>query len=50
MLTTKKDNVKDGDEIVVNQLGSGETIFRSSNTVVYENPDADVVDTPDATE
>ena len=49
MLTIKKHDIKDGDEVVVNQLGSGETIFRSSNTMIYQDPDA-VEETPSVTE
>ena len=48
MLTIKKHDIKDGDEVVVNQLGSGETIFRSSNTMIYQDPDADE-ETPSVT-
>ena len=48
MLTIKKHDIKDGDEVVVNQLGSGETIFRSSNTMIYQDPDA-VEETPSVT-
>ncbi|MCR4803734.1 MAG: LTA synthase family protein [Lachnospiraceae bacterium] len=39
MLTIRLDDIEDGDEVVVNILGSGATIFRSSNTVIYSDPD-----------
>ncbi|MCR4999038.1 MAG: LTA synthase family protein [Lachnospiraceae bacterium] len=38
-LTIDENAVKDGDTIVVNQVGSSSTIFRSSNAVVYYSPD-----------
>lgn len=38
MLTVSKANIEDGDTVVVNQLGSSNTIFRSSNEVVYDDP------------
>lgn len=31
-------DVSDGDSIVVNQMGSSNTVFRSSNEMVYEDP------------
>ncbi len=37
-ISFNKENVKEGDTIVVNQLGSSNTIFRSSNEVVYDDP------------
>ena len=40
MLTVKTEFLKDGDTIVVNQLGSEDTIFRSSNEIVYSDPNA----------
>lgn len=38
------DALSDGDEVFVAQVGSSSTIFRSSNTLVYEEPEA-VLDT-----
>lgn len=38
ILTIKDDAVKDGDEVVVNQVGSSDTIFRSSNKYKYSLP------------
>ena len=35
MLAIQADQVQDGDTIVVNQMGSSNTIFRSSNTYRY---------------
>ena len=37
-LSIKASNLKDGDSVVVNQLGSSSTIFRSSNEVIFEAP------------
>jgi hypothetical protein len=38
-LTIDADSVTDGDTIVVNQVGSSSTIFRSSNKKTYYSPD-----------
>ncbi len=35
VLTIDASELKDGDEIVVNQMGSSNTVFRSSNTMIY---------------
>ena len=35
MLAIQADQVQDGDTIMVNQMGSGNTVFRSSNTYRY---------------
>ena len=40
VLSTSADNVKDGDTIVVNQMGSSDTIFRSSNEYTVHDPNA----------
>ena len=40
-LRIKLDSVEDGDTIVVNQLGSSATIFRSSNEYVYADNTVD---------
>lgn len=37
-LSINASNLKDGDVVVVNQLGSNNTIFRSSNEVIFEAP------------
>ena len=50
-LIISKDAISDGDTLQVNQMGSNNTVFRSSNTLTYS--DSDVVDTQapvDATE
>lgn len=39
LLAINKEDLKDGDTVVVNQLGSEDTVFRSSNEVVYEEPE-----------
>ena len=39
-LTIDTEGLSDGDSIVVNQLGSSNTIFRSSNTMTYEAPES----------
>ncbi|MBP5266052.1 MAG: LTA synthase family protein, partial [Lachnospiraceae bacterium] len=38
-LTIDEDSVADGDTIVVNQVGSSSTVFRSSNEMTYFSPD-----------
>ncbi|MFQ6880426.1 MAG: LTA synthase family protein [Oscillospiraceae bacterium] len=40
VLSTSASNVKDGDTIVVNQVGSSDTIFRSSNEYTVHDPNA----------
>ena len=37
-LTIKKDSVSEGDTIVVQQMGSSNTVLRASNEVIYEAP------------
>lgn len=39
-LVINKDSIENGDTIVVNQMGSSNTIFRSSNELTYVDPDA----------
>ena len=34
-----KDDIEDGDTVKVCQLGSNDTIFRSSNEITYADPD-----------
>ena len=41
-LTVNKEDVAHGDLLVVNQMGSSNTVFRSSNEIVYEDPKAKV--------
>ena len=43
-LTVNKEDVAHGDLIVVNQMGSSNTVFRSSNEIVYEDLNAPVSD------
>ncbi len=38
VLTIDASELENGDEIVVNQLGSSSTIFRSSNSITFEDP------------
>ena len=42
-LIISKDAISDGDTLQINQMGSNNTVFRSSNTLTYS--DSDVVDT-----
>lgn len=35
------DDIKDGDTVVVNQMGSSNTVFRSTNEVIYDDPNAE---------
>lgn len=42
-LIISKDAISDGDTLQVNQMGSNNTVFRSSNTLTYS--DSDMVDT-----
>lgn len=39
-LIIQRDDINDGDTIQVNQMGSNNTVFRSSNTLTYSDPDA----------
>ena len=39
VLTIDSDHIRDGDYIVVNQLGSNDTIFRSSNEYQVKLPE-----------
>ena len=41
-LTVNKEDVAHGDLLVVNQMGSSNTVVRSSNEIVYEDPKAKV--------
>lgn len=38
LLAIRTSDVKGGDTVVVNQMGSGDTVFRSSNEMQYEEP------------
>lgn len=42
MLAIRREDVEDGQTLTVQVLGSGETVFRTSNGFVYEDPNADV--------
>ena len=44
-LVINREDIENGDTIVVNQMGSGNTIFRSSNEFTYVDPDALPLDT-----
>ena len=55
VLTIDADSIEDGDKIVVNQVGSSSTIFRSSNEITFVDPnkeaeDEDVVTEDDSTQ
>lgn len=39
-LRVNLEDVKDGDTVVVNQMGSSNTVFRSSNETLYDDPNA----------
>lgn len=41
MLRINASDITDGDTIVVNQMGSSSTIFRSTQEFIYDDPDAD---------
>ncbi len=41
MLSINKDSLKDGDTVVVNQMGSSNTVFRSSNEWTYLDPNVE---------
>lgn len=41
-LTIKKEDIQNGDTIKVCQLGSKDTVFRSSNEITYVDPDAEL--------
>ena len=45
MISIKKDYVKDGDTVVVCQVGSSSTIFRSSNEMIYEDVNVETTET-----
>ncbi|MDD6155545.1 MAG: sulfatase-like hydrolase/transferase [Lachnospiraceae bacterium] len=45
MISIKKDYVKDGDTVVVCQVGSSSTIFRSSNEMIYEDVNVGTTET-----
>ena len=48
LLRISADSISDGDTIQVNQLGSSNTVFRSSNEITYVDPNAE--DTEETTE
>ena len=48
-LVISKDDIEDGDTVKVCQLGSNDTIFRSSNEITYVDPDVKA-ETEDSTE
>ena len=45
VLTIPSSAIKSGDKLVVNQVGSSSTIFRSSNEITFIDPNADVEET-----
>lgn len=47
-LIIQRDDINDGDTIQVNQMGSNNTVFRSSNTLTYSDPDAVSTENPAA--
>lgn len=47
-LIIQRDDINDGDTIQVNQMGSNNTVFRSSNTLTYSDPDAVSAENPAA--
>ncbi|MEE0117309.1 MAG: LTA synthase family protein [Lachnospiraceae bacterium] len=48
LLRISADSISDGDTIQVNQMGSSNTVFRSSNEITYVDPNAE--DTEETTE
>ncbi len=49
-LIISQEDISDGDHVVVNQVGSSNTIFRSSNEVVYESSEASEASDSEMTE
>ena len=47
-LIIQRDDINDGDTIQVNQMGSNNTVFRSSNTLTYSDPDVVSTENPAA--
>lgn len=50
LLRISAEDIENGDTIVVNQMGSSNTIFRSSNELIYIDPNAEEGDTEETTE
>ncbi len=50
LLRISAEDIENGDTIVVNQIGSSNTIFRSSNELIYIDPNAEEGDTEETTE
>lgn len=50
LLRIPAEDIENGDTIVVNQMGSSNTIFRSSNELIYIDPNAEEGDTEETTE
>lgn len=44
-LRMKAEDIKDGDVVVVNQMGSSNTVFRSTPEYIYDDPNAEVLST-----
>ena len=48
VLTINADQIENGDSLVVSQLGSNNTVFRSSNKYIFDDPNYDsAVDEPE---
>ena len=45
MLRISLDSVQDGDTLTANIVGSSSTIFRSSNDLIYDDPDVENTET-----
>ncbi len=44
-LRIKSESIKDGDTVVVNQMGSSNTVFRSTPEYIYDDPNAENTET-----
>lgn len=49
-LRANLEDINDGDVVVVNQMGSSNTVFRSTNEIVYDDPYVENADAKDAGE
>ena len=47
VLTINLDSISNGDKVVVNAMGSGDTIFRSSNSMTFVDPNLELAEDDD---
>lgn len=50
VLTINREDISDGDVVIVNQMGSSNTVFRSSNEMVYDDPTVESTEVEEPTE